>query len=346
MSTVRIGLLGAGRIAQSAHLPAISKCAGASLAGVFDPSPTLREGVARRYDVPSFTDVDALLADSTIDAVIIAVPDRLHLSLATAALAAGKHVLVEKPLAGTIDEAQQLVDLTRDSRLVLQVGAMKRHDPGVRFAAQAIRERIGRVLSATVWYRVMSGLRPDVEATHFPPMIVDEDVRANEAQFKADRGNYLLVTHGAHVLDGLRYLLGDPREMCARRTNIGPDYAWHGMATLADDGLASFEILANVHSEWSEGAEVFGEKGSVKLRTHFPVMLQASDVEVFDEATGLIERPVFGDSSAYKLQIDAFTRAITDGTPAEPDAQDGLEAVRLIDAVNRSLSSDGAWVTP
>ncbi|MDA3021505.1 MAG: Gfo/Idh/MocA family oxidoreductase [Actinomycetota bacterium] len=346
MTDVRIGVLGAGRIAQSAHLPAISKSAGASLSGIFDPSPVLRAGACQRYGVPAYADVDSLLADDTVDAVVIAVPDRFHLDLASAALAAGKHVLVEKPLAGTLAESQELVALAKKSGLVLQVGAMKRHDPGVRFAAVAVRERIGRILSATVWYRVMSALRPEVEATYFPPMIVDEQMRATETTFKVDRGNYLLVTHGAHVLDGMRYLLGDPKELCARRTNIGNDYTWHGLATLAGDGLANFEITANVHSEWSEGAEIFGEKGSVKLCTPFPVTMAASGVEVFDEATGMIERPVFGDTNPYKKQMDYFVRTITEGIPADPNADDGLAAVRLIDAVNRSLDAGGVWVTP
>ena len=346
MSNVRIGLLGAGRIAQSAHLPAISRCAGVELAGLYDPSPLLSERVSRRYEVPSYGDMDTLLADSSIDAVVIAVPDRFHLLLASAALKAGKHVLVEKPLAGNMAEAEELAALAKASGRVLQVGAMKRHDPGVRFAARAVRERIGKVLSATVWYRVMSAMRPQVEATYFPPMIVDEQVRTAETAFKADRGSYLLVTHGAHVLDGMRYILGDPKELCARRTNIGNDYTWHGLATLSDDGLANFEITANVHCAWSEGAEIFGERGSVKLRTPFPVTMAASEVEVFDEATGLIEKPVFGDTNPYKLQMDSFARAISEGLPADPNGDDGLAAVRLIEAVNRSLSNGGAWVTP
>ena len=346
MSNVRIGLLGAGRIAQSAHLPAISKCAGVELVGLYDPSPLLSERVSRRYAVQSYGDMDALLADSTIDAVVVAVPDRFHFSLAAAALKAGKHVLVEKPLAGTLVESQQLVALAKTSGMVLQVGAMKRHDPGVRYAAHAVRERIGKVLSATVWYRVMSAMRPLVEATYFPPMIVDEVVRRTETAFKSDRGNYLLVTHGAHVLDGMRYLLGSPKELCARRANIGNDYTWHGLATLTEGGLANFEITANVHSDWSEGAEIYGEKGSVKMRTPFPVTMAASEVEVFDETTGLIDKPTFGDTNPYKLQMDYFARAITEGLPGDPNADDGLAAMQLIDAVNRSLNSGGAWVCP
>ncbi len=349
MSKLNIGVIGAGRIAQAAHLPALARAEGADLVGLCDPSETLSQHVAARYEVPGYTTVDELLAAAEVEAVIVAVPDRLHLPLASQALRAGKHVLVEKPLAATRAEAEELAGLAglaAETGLKLQVGAMKRYDPGVQFAADAVRNKIGRVLSATVWYRVMSGLRPDTEATLFPALVVDETVRAKEAAYKADRETYLLTTHGAHVLDGMRYLLGDPQDLSARFARLGNDMSWHGLASLVDGGVAHFEITANVHAEWSEGAEIYGERGSVKLRTHFPFMLRASDVEVFSEATATIERPVFGDSSAYERQIEAFARAVREDTPPSPGAADGVAAVKLIDAVAESVASDGARVKP
>ncbi|GGM10917.1 Gfo/Idh/MocA family protein [Nakamurella endophytica] len=341
-----IGVIGAGRIAQAAHLPALARADGARLVGLCDPSPVLAEAVARRYEVPGHTSVERLLADPAVDAVIVAVPDRLHLSLAGMALDAGKHVLVEKPIAGTVGDAEALAAKAAGTGLHLQVGAMKRYDPGVAFAADAVRNRIGRVLSASVWYRVMSALRPATEATLFPALVVDPEVRAHEATFKADRPGYLLTTHGSHVFDGLRYLLGDPVTVSARLAQVGPDLSWHGLATLGDGGLAHFEISANVHAEWSEGADIYGEKGCVRLRTHFPFALRASDVEVFDEETATAKRPAFGDTNAYERQVEAFARAIRDGLPDNPDATDGVAAVRLIAAVAESVSRDGAAVAP
>jgi predicted dehydrogenase len=223
---------------------------------------------------------------------------------------------------------------------------MKRFDPGVQYAADAIHRRIGPVVSASVWYRVMSALRPPTEATLFPALIIDEQVRAQELTFKADREAYLLTTHGAHVLDGLRFLLGDPVELSAQLARSGADLSWHGLARLDQGGLAHFEITANVHAEWSEGADIYGELGHVRLRTHFPFSLRASDVEVFVESTSTSERPVFGDSNAYERQLEAFAVAIRDDLPDQPDARDGLIAVRLIAAVARSVSEGGATIRP
>ncbi|MEP6651088.1 MAG: Gfo/Idh/MocA family oxidoreductase, partial [Lapillicoccus sp.] len=344
MSELNIGLIGAGRIAQAAHLPALARATGARLVALCDPSLALAEQVANRYAVPGYTDLDQLLAHPGLDAVIVAVPDRLHLPLASAAVGAGKHVLVEKPLAGTVVDAQALADRANATGLKLQVGAMKRYDPGVQYAADAISHKIGKVLSASIWYRVMSKLRPPTEATLFPALIIDETVRAQEATYKADRASYLLMTHGAHVLDGLRFLLGDPTDVSAQSVRHDADLAWHGLSGLQDGGLAHFEITANVHAEWSEGADVYGEHGCVRLRTHFPFALRASDVELYDEASGTATRPVFPDSNAYERQIEAFATAVRDDTPTSPNAADGVAAIKLIDAVADSVRSGGARV--
>jgi predicted dehydrogenase len=341
MTNVGIGLVGAGRIAQAAHLPALGKADGAELVALCDPSEVLSREVARRYDVPGYRSLDELLEDDAVEAVILAVPDRLHLSLGRQALEAGRHVLVEKPLAGTLAEAEELEAIAASSGRRLQLAAMKRYDPGVQVAADAVRTRIGTVLTASLWYRVHSALRAPIESTYAVAPVIDERVRAKEVAFKADRPGYLLLTHGAHVFDELRYLLGDPVAITARRTRAAEDLSWHALAELADGGLAHVEISAAVHSEWSEGADIYGDRGHVKLRTHVPFALRASDVEVFEEATATASRPVFGDSDPYERQLEAFVRAISGGTPTSPDATDGVAALRIIAAVAESVAHDG-----
>src|SRR6201996_6280913 len=121
---LRLGVIGCGRIAQVAHLPALAKAESVTLAGVSDRSPTLAKGVGSRYGVPGFTDVGDLLAQD-IEAVLIAVPDRFHLAVGTEALTAGKHILLEKPAASTSAEAAELARLAADRGLKVQIGAMR-----------------------------------------------------------------------------------------------------------------------------------------------------------------------------------------------------------------------------
>ena len=116
---VRLGLIGCGRIAQVAHLPAIEKTDQVELTMVCDGNEYTANAVARRYGVPAATtDSAEVFASPDVDAVLIAVPDRFHESLVSQALAAGKHVLIEKPLAATVEECERLVAAAAESGLV------------------------------------------------------------------------------------------------------------------------------------------------------------------------------------------------------------------------------------
>lgn len=335
---VRLGMIGCGRIAQVAHLPAIAKSPGVELVAVSDPSGTLRDGVANRYGVPGYVDTGRLL-DTDIDAVVIAVPDRFHLELTRAAFEAGKDVLVEKPAAVTVDEAAEIAELAAKYGRKLQVGAMRRHDPGMQFARDAVHD-LGEILTATFWYRLPTSLRASTEAALFPAMVVDDSVRTAEATFKADRSVYLLRTHGAHVFDAVRYLLGTVSAVRAELTRAGSDLHWQGSLT-TQRCLASFAITANTHTEYSEGIEIFGERGAVRIRSYFPFYRRASSAAVFDEATGAWTAPEFGAVDPYQRQLEAFATAVRDDGRTDPDASDGLAAVSLIEATARSVAADG-----
>src|SRR4029450_5055601 len=130
---VRLALVGCGRIAQVAHLPAVEKAEGVELVAVSAPGGAVARSGARRYGLAAaYTDQGPVWADGSVEAVVIAAPDRFHHRLAAEALGAGRHVLVEKPLASTVPEAEDLVALVDRTGLTLQVGAMKRHDEGLQ----------------------------------------------------------------------------------------------------------------------------------------------------------------------------------------------------------------------
>ena len=335
---VRLALIGCGRIAQVAHLPALERADGVELVALCDPSETVARAVARRYDVRLVqTDSGAVLADPAVEAVLIAAPDRFHYALTEAALAAGKHVLVEKPLAPTVRECAQLVGLVGRTGLKLQVGAMKRHDPGLRFAREFISTKLGQVRSFNAWYRI-GGNRAAVEATLFPKTFSDPGSRRTEATFKADRERYLLSTHGSHVFDTVRFLLGEVKSATATHRRFGPDHAWHLLVTLASDAVGTVAITVDVPGDGAEGIQAYGSTGQLTAHTHFPFFRRASDVWAYSAEDGVTTTPVLPDTNAYELQIEAFARAIRLDTAPTPDAADGLAAVRLIEAVERSAA--------
>jgi predicted dehydrogenase len=342
-AALRLGVIGCGRIAQVAHLPAIAKESSVRLVAVADPSPTLVAEVSRRYGVAGYADAAELL-QQPLDAVLVATPDRSHLSLGRQALEAGKHVLVEKPAAINSAEAAELTRLAADRDRKLQVGAMRRHDPGINYAKAAI-EGIGPILAASFWYRLPSALRASTEATLFPYVAVDETVRSKEAEFKADRETYLLRTHGAHVFDSIRYLLGDADTLRAELGRSGADLHWQGTVSTAATPTATFAITANIHSEYAEGVEIFGELGHVRIRSFFPFYRRASSVSVFDEKSLEWRGPEYGAVDPYQRQLKAFAAAITADSGTDPSGLDGEAALRMIEATARSVAADGERIT-
>jgi predicted dehydrogenase len=118
------------------HARVYAMLRGADLVGVADPDRSARERVAATYGVASFASHEQLLG--SVDAVSIAVPTREHVPIALACLAAGAHVLVEKPIAPDIASAERLVGAAQEAGRVLQVGHVERFNPAVTQAADAI----------------------------------------------------------------------------------------------------------------------------------------------------------------------------------------------------------------
>jgi predicted dehydrogenase len=135
---LRVGVLGAGPIAQFAHFEAIEKARNAELHAICDVAPDLLARIeAVHRPRRTFTDYAAMLADPDLDAVLVAIADQFHVAAAREAIRAGKHVLVEKPLGAETADCLPLRDDVRASGLVLQVGTMRRFDPGIASRASS-----------------------------------------------------------------------------------------------------------------------------------------------------------------------------------------------------------------
>jgi len=341
-SHLRIGLLGCGAIAQFAHLPALERARRVKLAAVCDASRALAEKAALRAGAGAVYDShEALLADPNVDAVLIAAGDAFHVPLACEALAAGKHVLVEKPMGTNSRECLELVRLADRTGLKVQVASMKRHDPGLEFAHQFARERLGQVLSAGGWYRDTL-FRPAMQESILPPLEASDDARRPPEDVKrTDKRRYSFVTHGVHLLDNLRWLGGEIRAVTVRSAEAFGQFTWHGLLEFAGGGLGHFELTVKVNSDWSEGYVVHGEGGSIEARTFWPFYQRSSEVRAMDARAGQWHSPLGADSSPYKRQLEAFAGSVLDDRPSDPDAREGLAAVRLLEACWQSAAADG-----
>lgn len=128
---IRVGLVGAGAVSQVVHLPIFVEREDVEVVALADRDAHKAEMLSRRYSVPMAMDTDEMLSVENLDAVILCTPNHLHEEMAIAALNAGKHVLVERPLATTSEGTQRVVDKARETGKVVSIGLPHRFRPEV-----------------------------------------------------------------------------------------------------------------------------------------------------------------------------------------------------------------------
>jgi predicted dehydrogenase len=341
---LRVGVLGAGPIAQFAHFEALAKAGNAELYAICDLSEDLLAQIqAIHRPARTYTDYAAMLADPALDAVIVATADQYHVAAARQAIAAGKHVLVEKPLGATTSECLPLRDDVRASGLVLQVGTMRRFDPGIARARDFVREEIGELIALKAWY-CDSAYRYEMTDTLQPIVRVADGVRRPPGDPKADRRRYYLIGHGSHLIDTARFLAGTEiasvRAQLAERAGA---HCWFVAVEFADGSLGHLDLTMSVRMDWHEGFQIYGEHGSVVARSFLPWYLRASEVECFSARDREYHRPLGADAHFWRRQVEGFADTILTGAlQVGADVDDGLAAMRVMDAIERSVQTGEA----
>lgn len=336
---LRIGVLGAGPIAQFAHFEACRRARNAELYAVCDVADDLLQHAARLHQPRQlYTSYDDMLGDANVDAVIIATADALHVPLALRALAAGKHVLVEKPLGVSLESCLELRRRVRESGLVLQVGHMKRFDPGIAFARDFIAGEMGEMLALKAWY-CDSTYRYTVTGNVQPIAFTSPAALRPAGDPKANKARYYLLTHGSHLLDTAR-VLGGPLVSCrARLVEKFGAYCWFVDVEFANGANGHLDLTVAVRMDWHEGFQVYGEHGSVIGKVYNPWLLKAADVECFSAKDGQYRRPLGADAHVYRLQVESFADAIMHGTPQQgADVDDGVASVQAMLAIAQSVA--------
>ena len=141
MKKVRWGVIGAGGIAQRRTIPGMMQCENAELVAVMEITPELAESCRAKWNCKkAYTSAEELLNDPEIDAVYIASPVFLHAQQAMAAADAGKHILIEKPLAMTAAEGQEVVEHCKEKGVLIAAGFMMRFGACIQAMKKAIAE--------------------------------------------------------------------------------------------------------------------------------------------------------------------------------------------------------------
>jgi predicted dehydrogenase len=335
---LRVGVLGAGQIAQAAHFEACNKARNAELYAICDVAEDLLARVGAMFHPRRmFTDYDAMLADPELEAVIVATSDAFHAAAARAALEAGKHVLCEKPLATSVEEAEMLREAATRTGRLLHVGHMKRYDGGIEAAKDFIDGEIGEMLALKAWYCDSTHRYAMTDAVQ-PLIVRSAAARRPSEDPKADLRRYMMLAHGSHLVDIARFLGGDIEAVQARLRERFGARTWFVDVDFQSGVLGHLDLTVAVRMDWHEGFQVYGENGSVLAKTFNPWYFKSSEVDIFREATATWQRPLAADGHFYRRQVEGFADAALDGKPV-PGATvaDGVASVRAMAAIAQSV---------
>ncbi|MGR6430020.1 Gfo/Idh/MocA family protein [Rhizobium sp. PAMB 3174] len=337
---LRVGVLGAGQIAQAAHFESCTKAANADLYAICDVADDLRERMVITHGAEkSYNDYDRMLADPDLDAVIIATADAFHVPASIRALEAGKHVLCEKPVGLTVEECRELKAAVNRSGKVFQVGHMKRFDPGLQAAKSFIRDEMGELVALKAWYCDSTHRYPMTDAVQ-PLIVTSAKARKPSTNPKADLRRYYMLAHGSHLIDTARYFAGDIVSVDARLSERAGIWCWFVDVEFASGTLGHLDLTVQVRMDWHEGFQIYGQNGSILGKTYNPWYYKSSEVDIFREADGATHRVLGADGHFYRRQLEGFARTILDGAAMEgADIDDGLASVQAMVAIARSVES-------
>jgi predicted dehydrogenase len=337
---LRVGILGCGPIAQFAHFESTVKGQNTQLHAICDVATDLVQRMGDTYQpTRRYTDYDAMLADKDVEAIIIATSDSFHVPAALRALAAGKHVLCEKPIGLGVEEVEGLQKAVQASGKILQVGHMKRFDQGLEAARDFVANDMGSQLAFKAWYCDSTHRYTMTDAVQ-PLPILSSMARKPAANPKADLKRYYMLAHGSHLVDIARFFCGEITEVNARLNEKFGAHSWFIDVNFANGCMGHLDLTVAVRMDWHEGLTLYGENGSVTAKTYNPWYYKSSDVEIFHEKDATYRRPLGADGHFYRRQLEGFAATILDGAPMRgADIADGVASVRAMVAIAQSVKS-------
>lgn len=339
MNKIRFGVIGAGGIADRRTIPGLLKCDKAELVAVMGPNAERTERLREKYHAKyAYTREEELLKNPEIDAVYIASPVNVHLSQAKLAADYGKHILLEKPLALTAEEAQELLKYCEARNVRVAAGFMMRFGTCVNIMKQAYESgKIGKLISAyahfTCWYPEIPG---------------------SWRQAKCLGGGGALMDMGVHMIDLIHYVTGSKTcQVAAMHDTLAFNYevedSSNVLLRLENGALCTIQSNFSIPDEAAKWRfELFGTKGRL-MGSEMIGQVDGGNVEaLYIEDAGDYDARQDGRKEAniqhlsgefgdlYERQIDSFCDAILNNKPFKADAQEGLFAQEVVQAAYRS----------
>jgi predicted dehydrogenase len=337
---LRVGVVGCGEVVQIIHLPALAQLAAHfEVTALCDVSPTVLHGVADAWGVAHrFGDAGALVSHADVDVVLVANPDAYHGDAVLAAIAAGKDVLVEKPMCLGLRECDEIIAAADAIGAIVQVGYMRRHAHALAEAKRAL-EDLGDIRFARV-HDIIGENRLIVERTSrviraddVPPAVIAAAAERREALVAeavgalppSVRGVYdLLLGLGSHDISAMRELLGPPEGVAYATSRHEGRYA----SAVIEYGsyVCHYETGVDDIPRFDAHIEVFGSERVLRVQydtpyvRNLPIRLTLTDAN----GRGGVERhsihPEWGDP--FCAEWLAFADSVISREPPGASATD------------------------
>lgn len=334
---VRLAVIGAGHWGPNLIRTFHSGGGASEVTHVIDTSATRLEQLASRYPGVRFgSDAGAALADRTVDAVVIATPTATHFSICKQALEAGKHVLVEKPLATSAADAAALGALAAKRGRVLMCGHVFLFNPAVQKVKQLLEQgELGRVQYLSMVRTNLGPIRGDVNAAwdlaSHDISIADHWLGAGAVAVSAVGGVYLNPGVQDVVFATLRYPDGVLVNLCSSWLN--PRKA-RDVTVVGDRRMLTFDDLNQAAPLRLYDKGVKGESGVVDTFAGFRSSVREGEVTIPSVAAG----------EPLKRECEHFLDCLATGRPPLTGAAMAGAVVRTLEALSRSLQQGGAEV--
>jgi myo-inositol 2-dehydrogenase/D-chiro-inositol 1-dehydrogenase len=338
---LRLGLIGCGRVVETRHLPALRSLAQAEVVALADVNPNRLRLVAERFHVASrYDDHRALLDNPAIDAVAVCVPPQFHVEVALAALEAGKHLFVEKPLALSLDESDRLIERAARSDRKIAVGFNLRWHRLARRARTLIRRGdLGPVeLVRSVW---TSGMRAHQTLPTW--------------RQRRQSGGGVLVEVAVHQIDLWRFLLETEVEEVFATSRSG---LWDDETATLTARMSNGVLTTSAYSDGtsdSNEVDVYGQHGRLHLSCYrldgleiSPTSRLPGDVGTRIRGTARLLTALLSNMSivrqggdyvaSYRAQWQHFIDCVQHDKAVECTLDDGRRALQVVLAAAASAS--------
>jgi UDP-N-acetyl-2-amino-2-deoxyglucuronate dehydrogenase len=330
---VRIGLAGCGRISRN-HFDAIEKIDGLELAAVCDVIAERAREVGERYDVPWFESVEDMLRAVECDAVALCTPSGLHPTHGILAARAGKHVICEKPMAISLEDADALVRECDAARVQLFVVKQNRLNPAIQLLKRAVdRGRFGRIYLANTTVR---WTRPQEYYDQAPW----------RGTWEFDGG--AIMNQASHYVDLIQWLVGPVESVMAKTATLARRIATEdtGVAVLKfrSGALGVIEVTMLTYPRNLEGSiTILGEKGTVKVGGTAVNRVEHWTFADYDDDDKLVDAAATSPPTVYGFGHEGYYRNVLavlrgDGK-AETDGRAGRKSLELILGIYESAKT-------